>query len=62
MKYKIDCKCWNGRHVTFNVFDGKGANCGTLIIETEDVMNFVRNCWRGDIFWNGLIPDSYIKT
>ncbi len=58
-KYKIDCLEWNLKHVKFIVFDPFGANCGMLTISVDDVINFVRNSWNGNIFWNNKIPKDF---
>lgn len=58
--YKLDCIEWNDRHVRLNVFDPTGANCGTLTLPSADVLGFVLNSWKGDIFWNGLMPDEFL--
>lgn len=54
--YKLSCREWNPYHVKFNVFDPTGANCGELTVLASDVENFVQHSWRGNIFWNGLMP------
>lgn len=54
--YKLDCFDWNTAHVVFRVFDPKGVNCGTVTVETEDVINFVTKSWGGHLCWNGLMP------
>ena len=59
-RYKLDCQEWNDRHVKFVVFDPKGANCGMLTVETQDVINFVQHSWGGDIFWNGKMPEDIV--
>ena len=59
-RYKIDCLEWNPQHVRFNVFDPFGANCGVLTILAKDVKNFVTHSWKGDIFWNGKMPQDFI--
>jgi hypothetical protein len=51
--YTLDCKAWNLSHVRFNVFDGRGANCGTVTIDADDVRNFVALNWNGNVKWNG---------
>jgi hypothetical protein len=57
MKYKLTCTSWNTAHVKFNLFDPTGANCGNLCIHALDVVNFLQNSWRGDILWNGNMPE-----
>jgi hypothetical protein len=59
-QYKIDCIEWNPRHVKFNVFDPTGANCGVLTILADDVLNFVKNSWNGNIFWHGKMPKDFV--
>lgn len=60
MRYKLDCTEWNPRHVKFLVFDTKGANCGTLTVLADDAINFVKNSWKGNIFWNGKMPGTVL--
>lgn len=55
--YTVSCQDWNSRHARFHVFDSVGANCGTLNILTDDVVNFLQNSWKGNIAWNNKIPD-----
>lgn len=70
MNYKLDCIGHNSKHTTFRVFDrgtvdASGttpANCGTLTIQTEDLVFFLQNAWRGDIFWNGLLSPDFPNT
>ena len=57
-KYKLSCISWNARHVAFAVFDARGANCGQVTVLTDDVADFVRYSWNGDIHWNGLVPEG----
>lgn len=59
-RYRLDCLDWNPEHVKFNVFDGVGANCGTLTIRTADVVNFLRDNWRGNLFWHGRMPQDFL--
>jgi hypothetical protein len=59
-QYKIHCIEWNPRHVKFDVYDPPGANCGTLTILTDDVLNFITNSWNGDIFWHGKMPKDFL--
>ena len=61
-QYRLDCLEWNPRHVKFNVFDPFGVNCGTLAVLAEDVLNFAKYSWRGDIFWNGRMPEDIVMT
>lgn len=60
-RYKLDCLEWNNRHVRFNVFDPSGANCGTLHVLAHDAINFVKHSWKGDIFWNGKMPQAIVE-
>jgi len=60
--YKLNCTSWNGQHVRFTVFDPKGANCGEICVLTGDVFNFIRSSWRGDVFWNGLMPEAAVMS
>jgi hypothetical protein len=64
MNYKLSCTSSNAKHTTFQLFD-RGtvvalsetpANCGTITVQTEDLLHFLGSCWKGDIFWNGLQP------
>jgi len=59
-QYKLNCIEWNLRHVKFNVFDPIGANCGVLTISADDIINFVKYSWNGDIFWHGKMPEDII--
>ena len=54
--YKLHCTGSNSRHTQFQVFDPKGANCGTLTVLTSEAMDFVKFSWTGEVFWNGLRP------
>jgi len=56
MKFKLSCLETNSRHTKFNVFDRRGANCGTIVILTDDVVEFVSKNWNGDVWWNGHLP------
>lgn len=56
-KFELVCRGWNSLHTTFLVFDHKGVSCGTLVILTEDVVDFIQNSWKGNIDWNSNIPD-----
>ena len=61
MNYKLSCATSNDKHTTFHVFDrgtigalsSTPAHCGTLTIQTDDLVFFLQNCWKGDI---GLLP------
>ena len=59
MNYKLSCVKINEQHAEFDLFDrgahGTPANCGRLVLPTEDLLFFLQRCWRGDIFWNGLL-------
>jgi hypothetical protein len=57
MKYKLTCTSWNTAHVKFNLFDPTGANCGQICIHALDLINFLQNSWKGEIFWNGNMPE-----
>jgi hypothetical protein len=59
--YKLYCVESNVMHVRFNLFDPKGANCGSLCVLTEDVENFLMNSWKGSINWDGKIPERLIS-
>lgn len=54
--YNLSCVEWNPRHVRFQVYDPTKALCGTLVVLTEDVFNFVKWSWNGAIQWNGKVP------
>lgn len=56
--FSLDCVDWNSQHVKFRVFDRRGANCGEITILTEDVVEFVRDTWCGNVQWNGKLPDN----
>lgn len=60
-KYNLSCFDSNLQHTKFNMFDATGANCGRLTILTEDVVNFLTNNWKGNIDWNGMIPDVVLN-
>ena len=68
MNYRLDCIAYNSKHTVFRVFD-RGtvgtqskeptkANCGTLTIQTDDLVWFLQHAWKGDIWWNGLLPPN----
>ncbi len=59
--YKLDCTEWNPQHVKFRVFDPTGANCGFLTVATDDVINFVKYSWRGNLFWHGHMPQDVVE-
>jgi hypothetical protein len=56
MRFKLICRNWNEAHVSFSVFDRKGINRGDITLATEDVLEFVRDDWRGNIDWDGKLP------
>jgi len=68
VNYRLDCIDYNSKHTVFRVFD-RGtvgtqskeptkANCGTLTIQTDDLVWFLQHAWKGDIWWNGLLPPN----
>lgn len=57
MKYKLTCTDWNAGHVRFNLFDPTGANCGKLCVSALDMVNFLQNSWKGNIDWDGKMPE-----
>jgi hypothetical protein len=59
--YKLTCLNWNTMHIRFAVFDPIGANCGEITILASDAVNFLQNAWKGDIFWDGKIPDYILS-
>jgi hypothetical protein len=58
--YKLECKEFGDAHVKFQVYDPTGAGCGMLTIATDDVRNFLIYSWRGNILWNGKMPDWFV--
>jgi hypothetical protein len=56
--FTLTCLESNTRHTKFNVFDPTGANCGTLTILTDDVVGFIQRSWKGNINWDGKMPDD----
>jgi len=58
MKFKLSCTKWDSSHIWFNVFDATGANCGTITVLTDDVIDFVSKNWNGDVTWNGIFTAS----
>lgn len=59
--FKLSCSEWNVKHVKFNLFDPHGANCGKIVILTEDVLQFAKYSWNGNIAWNGRFPDDIVR-
>lgn len=57
MKYKLTCFEWNFGHVKFNLFDPTGANCGQITVCALDMINFLQNSWKGNIDWDGKMPE-----
>lgn len=68
MKYKLVCMSSNSRHTRFALFDrGSGAphspsetrtraDCGTITLDTDDLVHFLQHDWQGDVEWRGHCP------
>ena len=50
---KLKCHSSNPKHTCFAFFDSKGAHCGVITLETQQVKDFLDWDWDGDIDWNG---------
>jgi hypothetical protein len=58
MRYNLSCLSWDAQHVKFTCSDRQGEECGTLAVKTEDVFRFLQGSWKGNVEWNGLLPDE----
>jgi hypothetical protein len=58
-RYKLNCLEWNPTHIKFVLFDTSGAKCGVITIYADDVKNFIKYSWNGDIYWNGKVPKDF---
>lgn len=56
----LKCTESNERHLKFTLFDKRGANCGSIVILTDDAYEFLRETWRGGINWDGNIPKKWL--
>ena len=61
-RFTMRCEQWNTQHVKFSLFDPSGANCGWIVIRTDDIADFIaRDNWNGGIDWNDNLPALYTE-
>lgn len=56
-QFKLRCDSSNSKHTRFTMFDPAGANCGSICINTCDVVPFMGQDWNGEIDWCFIVPD-----
>lgn len=61
LKFKLRCEDTNQKHTRFTLFDGGGANCGSIRIDTADVIILIGRDFHGHVDWNGVVPEP-LKT
>ena len=56
-KFTLTCIGTNPKHTRFNLFDMTGANCGTICIQTKDIIPFIARAWADNVQWQGWVPE-----
>lgn len=68
--YKLVCMSSNEKHTTFSLFDrgslnvpdSTRANCGRIVLDTCDLLYFLKYNWNGDVDWAEHCPDAALKA
>jgi hypothetical protein len=51
--FKLRCDGIGPIHTKFTLFDASHANCGTIVVATQDMENLIYHSWNGRVDWNG---------
>jgi hypothetical protein len=57
--FKLRCDFIGRLHAKFTVLDPDYANCGTILIRTADLTDFIYYSWNGRVDWNEIDRHRY---